>query len=140
MPVFGLSTGIVSIISYNYGADSKQRVIQTIRLSILYATAVMIAGFALFQAFPAQSCDVQCYRKYAGDWRHCPEDNQHLLYTRRLCVISGSVFQARRGMPSMLESIGRQIAALLPLAYILSKRAGSMRSGGRTRCLKSFQS
>lgn len=126
MPVFGLSTGIVSIISYNYGAGSKQRVIQTIRLSILYATVVMIAGFALFQAFPAQfllmfnatetmlKIGVPALRIISI-----------CFIPAGFCVISGSVFQALgSGMPSMLESIGRQIVALLPLAYILSKTGG----------------
>lgn len=126
MPVFGLSTGIVSIISYNYGAGSKQRVIQTIRLSILYATAVMIAGFVLFQAFPAQlllmfnateamlEIGVPALRIISI-----------CFIPAGFCVISGSVFQALgSGLPSMLESIGRQLVVLLPLAYILSITGG----------------
>jgi Na+-driven multidrug efflux pump len=126
MPVFGLSTGIVSIISYNYGADSKQRVIQTIRLSILYATAVMIAGFALFQAFPAQLLSMFNATEAMLEIGVTALRIISICFIPAgFCVISGSVFQALgSGMPSMLESIGRQIVALLPLAYILSKTGG----------------
>lgn len=126
MPVFGLSTSIVSIISYNYGTGSKRRILQAIRLSILYATVMMIIGFALFQIFPGRllsmfkasetmlEIGVPAFRKisicfiFAG-----------------FCAVSGSVFQALgSGLPSMLESLARQLLALLPLAYVFAKTGG----------------
>ncbi|GAA0370351.1 MATE family efflux transporter [Alkalibacterium iburiense] len=54
MPIFGINNGIIPIISYNYGAKNKKRITDTIRLAIMYATAIMLAGFILFQVFPEQ--------------------------------------------------------------------------------------
>jgi Na+-driven multidrug efflux pump len=36
MPVFGLNNGMIPIIAYNYGARQKQRIMDTIKLSILF--------------------------------------------------------------------------------------------------------
>ena len=53
MPVFGLNNGMIPIIAYNYGADNRQRVVQTIRYSIFYAVSIMAVGTLIFQMFPA---------------------------------------------------------------------------------------
>ena len=52
MPVFGLNNGIISIISYNYGAKNKDRIIHTIRDANIYAFLIMGIGFLIFQIFP----------------------------------------------------------------------------------------
>ena len=38
MPVFGLNNGVVPIIAYNYGAQQRARMIETIKRSTLYAS------------------------------------------------------------------------------------------------------
>lgn len=55
MPVFGLNNGMIPIIAYNYGADNRQRVVQTIRYSIFYAVSIMAVGTLIFQMFPRRS-------------------------------------------------------------------------------------
>lgn len=52
MPVFGMNNGIVPIIAYNYGARKGERIIRTVKLGVIYATAVMLIGVALFQLLP----------------------------------------------------------------------------------------
>lgn len=52
MPVFGMNNGIVPIIAYNYGARKGDRIIKTIKLGIIYATATMLVGLVLFQLLP----------------------------------------------------------------------------------------
>lgn len=52
MPIFGLNNGMVPIISYNYGARKPDRMMKTIKLSILYATCIMIIGVAIFMLIP----------------------------------------------------------------------------------------
>lgn len=126
MPVFGLTTSLVPIIAYNYGAGRKSRVLQAIKLSILYATAVMIIGFTPFQVIPAQllwlfnpsaamlEIGVPAFRIISISFIFAG-----------FCVVSGSVFQALgSGLPGMLESLARQLIVLLPLAYVLSARGG----------------
>src|SRR5699024_1448974 len=44
MPVFGLTNGMIPILSYNYGAKNRQRLIDTIKICIFYATIMMIVG------------------------------------------------------------------------------------------------
>ena len=54
MPVFGLNNGMVPIIAYNYGAGKKDRLTKTMKLSIMYAVAIMAVGIVVFQIFPSQ--------------------------------------------------------------------------------------
>ena len=52
MPVFGLNNGMVPIIAYNLGAKKPDRMLKTIKLGSLYATLIMVLGFAAFQLIP----------------------------------------------------------------------------------------
>lgn len=54
MPVFGLNNGVIPIIAYNYGAGHKERVIKTIKLSIVYAVSILTFGLIVFQLIPKQ--------------------------------------------------------------------------------------
>lgn len=122
MPIFGLNNGMVPIIAYNYGAGSRERVVQTMKRSILYAVCIMLAGLAVMQLVPGTLigffnatdelltigipalrtiCLSFCFAGY--------------------CIVVGSVFQALgNGIYSMLVSIARQLCVLLPVAYLLS--------------------
>ena len=52
MPVFGLSTGIIAIVGYNFGARNRKRVYEAIRVGLTYAMCIMIVGMIIFLAFP----------------------------------------------------------------------------------------
>lgn len=54
MLIVGLNQGMQPIAGYNYGAKLFSRVIEVLKLAILYATTVMLTGFLLFQFFPGQ--------------------------------------------------------------------------------------
>lgn len=123
MPVFGLNNGMVPIIAYNYGAGKKERVIKIIKLSIMYAVAIMVVGFALMQMIPDKllllfdasetmiSIGVPALRSISTSF----------LFAG-FCIVCGSVFQALgNGVYSMVVSITRQLVVLLPVAYLLSK-------------------
>lgn len=123
MPVFGLNNGMVPIIAYNYGAEKKDRLIQTIKLSIAYAMALMIIGFLVFQLCP----------QVLLQWFNASETMMGIgipalrtisvsFLLAGFCIICGSVFQALgNGIYSMVVSIARQIIVLLPAAYFLAK-------------------
>src|SRR6056297_2431049 len=51
MPLFGLNQGMLPIIGYNYGADNRERIISTIKLSFLYSVIYGSAAVILFQVF-----------------------------------------------------------------------------------------
>ena len=52
MPVFGLNNGMVPIIAYNYGAGKKDRLTKTMKLSIMYAVAIMAVGIVVLRILP----------------------------------------------------------------------------------------
>ena len=126
MPVFGLNNGMVPIVAFNYGARRKDRIIQTIRLSIAFAFCMMFIGFTLFQFFPARllalfnasddMMEIGCNALRTISW--------HYLIAG-FCIISGSVFQALgNGVYSLIVSVGRQLVVLLPVAWIMARIGG----------------
>ena len=126
MPVFGLNNGMVPIISFNYGARRPDRILQTMRLSAIYAVAIMLAGTVIVQLIPGQLLlmfDASEQMLRIG----IPA-----LRTISLCfvlagfgIVCSSVFQALgNSIFSMIMSITRQLAVLLPVAYILAHTVG----------------
>lgn len=126
MPIFGLNNGMVPIVAYNYGARRKQRMIQTIRLSIITAVLIMLVGLALFMLLPQQLLGMF----------NASEDMLAIgipaLRTICLsfifagfCIIVGSVFQALgNGVYSLIISVCRQLLVILPVAALLAKVGG----------------
>lgn len=126
MPVFGLNNGITPIIAYNFGARQRERMIKTIKISLVVAFCLSFVGFALFELVPEVllgmfdaseemlSIGVTALRiigiHYLIAW---------------FCIISGTVFQALgKALFSMVVSIMRQLVALIPAAFILSRLGG----------------
>lgn len=126
MPVFGMNNAIIPIVAYNYGARRKSRIIKTLKLSIIYATAIMLIGMAAFIFIP----DKLLMIFDASD--QMLEIGSHAFRIISLhftfagfCIVSGSVFQALgNGMYSLITSLGRQVIILLPAAYIFSRLFG----------------
>lgn len=122
MPVFGLNNGVVPILAYNYGAQNKQRMTETIKLSIIYAVSIMIAGFAVFQIFPDKlllwfNASEQMLAIGVPALRIISISFLFAGY----CIVVTSVFQALgNGMRSLMVSVLRQLIVLLPAAYLLS--------------------
>ncbi len=122
MPVFGLNNGMIPIIAYNYGAGKRERVIRTIKSSVILAVCIMLTGLAVMQIFPAQLLGIF----------NASENMLSIgVVALRLislsfvfagyCIIMGSVFQALgNGVYSMVVSIVRQLLVLLPVAYLFS--------------------
>ncbi len=123
MPIFGLNNGMVPIVAYNYGAKNKERLIKTVKLSILYAMGIMCIGFLVFQIFPAQLFslfDASEQMLMIGVPALRTISVSFLL--AGFCIICGSVFQALgNGVYSMLTSLARQLFVLLPVAYLLAR-------------------
>ena len=123
MPVFGLNSGMVPVVAYNYGAAKKDRVIKTIRLAVYYGVGIMIVGTLIMHLLPTQllmmfeASDLMleigvpalriislCF-PFAG-----------------YCIVIGSAFQALgSAWYSMMVSIARQLLVLLPVAFLLAQ-------------------
>lgn len=126
MPVFGLNNGMIPIIAYNYGARNKKRIMDTTKLSIMAATALMIVGIVVFMLFPKELLGLF-------------DASENMLEIgipalRIICIcfifagyniVTGAVFQAfGNGMYSLIISVVRQLVIILPVAYILAVRFG----------------
>ena len=122
MPIFGLSSGMVPIIAYNYGARKRKRVTETIWKGTFIASVIMILGTLAFNFFPREllslfSATEEMYRIGIP-----------ALKMISLCFVPaaisiglGSSFQATGyGVGTMIVSICRQLMVLIPVAYILS--------------------
>lgn len=128
MPVFGLSSGMVPIIAYNYGAKNKKRIMTTMKYSIGTAIVVMLLGCAIFQLFPAQllslfNANESMIEIGVPALRII---SLHFVFAG-FCIITVSAFQALgNGLFSLINSMTRQLIFLLPSAYLLAKLAGLM--------------
>ena len=122
MPVFGLNNGMVPIVSYNYGARKSDRMVKTIKLGMIYATAMMIIGIILFQIVPEQLLTLfNASETMMGIGVPALRIiSTHFIFAG-ICIISISVLQAlSHGFLSLWISIARQLVVLLPAAYLLS--------------------
>ena len=126
MPVFGLNNGLIPIVAFNYGAGKRSRVIKAVKCSLVYAFALLLVGFIVFETIPAvllgmfEASDemlaigVPALRVIAV----------HFLIAW-FCIIAGSVFQALgNGVYSLVVSVARQLVVLLPVAFILARLGG----------------
>ena len=126
MPVFGLNNGITPIIAYNYGAQQRNRMIKTIRISLTTAFCLTFIGFLCFEGIP----QVLLGMFNASDaMLKIGVPALRIIGIHYLiawfCIIAGTVFQALgKAVFSMIVSIMRQLFVLIPSAYILSKIGG----------------
>ena len=126
MPVFGLTNGMIPIVAYNYGAQNKKRIYQTIKLSAIIAVGIMLVGLTIFQLFPQTLLGLF----EASD--HMLEIGVPALRTISLSfvfagfgIVSSCVFQALgNGVYSMFISLTRQIVVILPVAFIFANLFG----------------
>jgi len=122
MPIFGLNNGMVPIIAFNYGAQKRDRMVKTIRLSVMYALAIMTTGTLIFWLFSSQ---LLYLFDASENMLHMGVPALRIISVHfpiaAFCIIIGSVFQALgRAVYSMINSIMRQIVVLLPAAFLLS--------------------
>lgn len=123
MPVFGFNNGMISIVSYNYGARKKKRMLKTIKLGLVYAVSFMIFGFVLFQIFPTPLLSMFNLSEEAITTVGVPALRTISIsfIFAGFSIIYSAVFQSfGYSFFSMLISIGRQLVTLLPVAYLLS--------------------
>jgi len=130
MPVFGLNSGMVPIIAYNYGARKPDRIMKTYKLSILYAVIIMSVGVVIFQTVPDLLLSLFAAEGASPDELIAigvPALRTICIHfpVAAFCIITGSVFQALGyGVLSLINSVIRQLVVLLPAAFILSRVGG----------------
>ncbi|MBE6645623.1 MAG: MATE family efflux transporter [Ruminococcaceae bacterium] len=122
MPVFGLNNGMIPIIAYNYGAEKKERIYATMKLSSITAIAYMLLGFSVFQLLP---------ETLLGFFNASAEMIKVGIPSLRIIsisfmlagfsIVSISTCQALgKSIYSLIVSVIRQLVVLIPAAYLLS--------------------
>ena len=123
MPIFGISNAVLAITAFNYGAREPKRIVQTVLYGCLASITIMGIGTAVFQLWP---------ETLLGFFN--PDEAMLEVGVPALRTISvifplagigitfSNVFQALgKSIYSMIASIARQLAVLIPAAYLLSK-------------------
>ena len=126
MPVFGLNNGLIPIISFNFGARKKDRMMRTLKFGYMIAACFTVLGFVCFMAIP------QVLLSFFSASEAMIEIGVpalriigiHFLLAW-ISIVNGSLFQAvGKAMYSLYVSVSRQLVVLLPAAWILAKLGG----------------
>lgn len=126
LPVFGMNSGLMPILGYNYGAKNRPRMMKALKLGLISAFAFMTLGASVFFIFP----DALLGLFNASDQLKALGE----IALRRICItfplaaisiILGSLFQAMgKGFYSMIISVVRQLVFLIPCAWLFGKLFG----------------
>lgn len=126
MPVLGISQGAQPIIGYNFGAKQYKRVLETLKLAIIAATAIVTIGFISTRLFPTQ---------LIGTFNKNPELLSFGTYALKTFflflptvgfqIISSTYFQAvGKTKPATFLTLTRQVIVLIPAILILPRFFG----------------
>ncbi|MEG1943558.1 MAG: MATE family efflux transporter, partial [Angelakisella sp.] len=123
MPVFGLTSGVMPIMGYSYGARNRKRLMASLWYGLGIAAVIMTIGTVLFVTLPAQFLAI-----FSAD-SEMLRIGIPALRIISLCFIPAAagimistIFQAvGMGMQSLVISVMRQILIILPLAAWLSQ-------------------
>lgn len=123
----GIIQGIRPIVSFNYGAGEEKRVRQTTRTTLALSAGVMAVGVILCYLIPSQMMSI--FTK--------SEDTVAIGVTALHIISIGFVFSAvsvtycgvlealSRGIPSLIISVMRYVAVIIPAAMLFSHLYGA---------------
>ena len=126
MPIFGMNSGSVPIIAYNYGADNKGRLEHVMSLGVRYGIGVMSVGTLIFWLFPEQ---LMALFSAPPEMSAMGVVALHIMSLNfpfaGYAIMRGAAFQALgKSVYSMNISLVRQLLVIIPAAFILSRIGG----------------
>ena len=126
MPLFGMNNGSVPIIAYNYGADRKDRLEETMRLGARYGVGIMCVGTLLFWLFPKE---LMALFDSPPEMVAMGVVALHIISINfpfaGYAIMRGAAFQALgKSVYSMNISLVRQLVIIIPCAFIFAKLGG----------------
>lgn len=126
MPVLGINQGSQPIIGYNYGAQKYDRVKETLRQSVIWATVILTVGYILVEVFAgslisAFNSDVDLIQIGTHGMRIF----LLLLPVVGFQIVAANFFQAiGKAVISLILSMLRQVIVLIPLLLFLPLSLG----------------
>ncbi len=126
MPVFGLTQGLLPILSYNYGAQNKERFQRAYKLAVMAAAVIMAIGVLLFQAIPKQLMSMFVSSDaFLKDGSYAMRVISISFLFAAFNIVSTTLMQSLgKGLTSLLVSLLRQIALIIPIAALLAYTTG----------------
>ena len=126
LPSNGIIQGIRPLIGYNYGAGERKRVEQIYRLTLELTAGIMAAGTALCWLIPGG---------LIGLFTENPETitigiaalhiiSLGFILSAVSVTSSGALEALGRGMASLVISVMRYVAVIIPAAFVLSRIIG----------------
>ena len=126
LPSNGIIQGIRPLIGYNYGAGERKRVEQIYRLTLELTAGIMAAGTALCWLIPGE---------LIGLFTENPETitigiaalhiiSLGFILSAVSVTSSGALEALGRGMASLVISVMRYVAVIIPAAFVLSHLIG----------------
>ena len=120
--VLGLASGILPVISYNYGSGKLDRVKKLYKYATLIGSVVMVAAWMILEIFPNQIISIfgeqnELYMEFAHS---CMRIYMMACFTVGISIVTGIFFQAiDKPIQSMVLSLLRQIVILVPAVLLL---------------------
>lgn len=123
MPIFGLNNGLVPIVSYNYGAQNRKRILKSVQLATCYALVIMTVGLILFESIPQVLLGIF---NPSQEMLRIGVPGLRIIATHfiiaAISIVLSTTFQAlNQSSFSLIISIARQLFVLLPVAYFMSR-------------------
>lgn len=128
--VLGLATGILPVISYNYGSGKYDRVKKLYKNALVISTIVMVIAFFILEIFPDQIVSVfgtqnELYMEFA---HQCMKIYMSAIFTVGVSIVTGIFFQSvDKPVQSTILSLLRQIVVLVPAILILGSTGDVMK-------------
>ncbi len=126
MPLFGLGQGLMSMVGYNFGHKKPERIVQTVKISLISGTSICLLGFLTMRFFPVPilkmfGLEGEILNLGVGALIACSYGIPFIAIE----MLGGMIFQALGlGVPSMVSSLIRQVIILLPVMWFLSYKFG----------------
>lgn len=123
MPVYGLTQGLMPIMGYNFGARNKHRVTSALKNGVMIALIINVVGTIVFELFPGQLLSIF---NPTPELLRIGEPALRIIAVHfplaAVGITMSTLFQATgKGIYSLIQSLMRQLAVLVPVAWLLAK-------------------
>ena len=121
MPIFGLTNGLVPVLSYNYGARRRRRILDGVHFSVLVGLVLLTTGMVILLLLAPLFISFFSEKETT---RLAGEAALRVVALSfpfaALSIVFSSVFQAlAQPRLSLLISLLRQLVVILPAAFLL---------------------
>ena len=120
-PILGIAQGLQPIVGFNYGAGNMAKMKKSLKLAVIYATVLALAGTLVIMIFPSVFI-----RLFSDDPELIEQTKTALRFllitfpTVGFQIVGTTLFQATgKASQTLLLSMSRQILFLIPLMLFL---------------------